>query len=497
MDNIISYNYPFDSLENQQIINLYRDIKVSSGLSGSKIDFDTRRGSFLSLADHDFINFSFDVFKIGSDKSYVINVFFNYETLSEGNAYDPFIRIDDQYSLSIRDNILFINADHSEKLTPDTWYNMTVTIKRDRIKTFLFDKEIGSAAISSESVREIKLQGGKASDIKFSDLSIQEEVNASALDKIRNYQNLNNLSVFSPIHFRLYNRADYKDRLFLEDGGLSLFLDIDFGKYLVEFDSGKDVHLLLKAKKGFFKLKQGLPYPETVTAEGDDFCIPLKTDSMQVKDHRLTVPISYVELVNLRNQDQLLVQLELTNCILKTEDHGNTLLSGDHSVTIDQTIAIQDNLGAGGCPFDVFVFGNDTLYNGSDNEVQTIILRVINNAGESMAFGQNSSFEITSSQIEIIRPDVWQAANMKIKNRNGTELNTRKDEKLKVFFAQDAAIAENQWIDIEVSGIQAKAASPEFPSGSYPFYLEYRNIPGYRSGKTRFYIRTGKIFYSN
>ncbi|WPO83782.1 hypothetical protein SD427_05480 [Chryseobacterium sp. JJR-5R] len=497
MSNIISYHFPLDSLENRQIINIYQNVTVSSGLSGSKIDFDTRRGSFLSLANHDFINFTFDAFAVESDKSYIINLFFNYETLSGDAADNTLLNIDNTYSLSIRNNVLMINADPTETLIPNTWYNITITMSRDAIKTILFNKEIGNAAVSPESVREIKLQGGETVNIKLSDLNIQEEVNAYALDSIRNYQNVHNLSVFSTIHFRLYNKQEYKDRLFLENDEQNLFLDIDFGNYAVEFDPGKDIHIILKAKKGFFKKKESSSDTGSVRTDGDDFCIQLKGDPAKISNHQLSVPVPFAELVNLRNQDQVLIQLELINCTLKTADHKNITVLGDHAVTIDRTISIQDSRGAEACPFDVFVFGNDTLYNGGDGRLQTIILRVMNNRSESIAFRPNSSFEITSRQIGILKEDVLQAANIKVKASEGRELMLSKDGNgnLKVSLMEDAVMAENHWIDIEISGVQANAASGKFPSGSYPFYLEYRNIPGYRNGKTKFYIKTGKIFY--
>jgi hypothetical protein len=49
---------------------------------------------------------------------------------------------------------------------------------------------------------------------------------------------------------------------------------------------------------------------------------------------------------------------------------------------------------------------------------------------------------------------------------------------------------------MEISGLKAKQSAPANPSGAYPFYLEYKNIPGYRNGKMKFHIKTGKIFYS-
>jgi len=499
MSNIISYNFPFDSLENQQVINSNKDIKVSSSLSSSRIDFDKQRGSFLSLLNNNSISFAFDAFTIDPDKLYVINLFFNYELLSNGPSDDPFLKIDDKYGLSIQNNILFLNTDPSEKLVQNTWYNVTITVSRGKIKTFLFNKEIGSATIFLEGIKKMKLQGGTTSNIKFSDLSIQEEVNASALEKIRNHQDVNHRSVFSTINFQLYNKAEYKNRLFLEEDGLTLFLDIDFGKYLVEFDFTKEEHIILKAKKGFFKQDESGHNAEHANNGGDDFCIRLKADPATVKDHKISIPILHAELVNLRNQDQVLVQLELHNCTLKTADNEHIPVSGDQSIKIDQTIPIQDNLGSNLCPFDVFILGNDTLYNGSNYNIdpQTITLRLINNTFGSIAFGQNSSFEITSSQMEILRHDVLQTANIKVKSREAMELKTLKEDKLKVCLAEEAIIAKNQWIDIEISGLQAETASTRFPSGSYPFDLEYRNIRGYRSGKTKFHIKTGKIFYSN
>ncbi|WP_378106236.1 hypothetical protein [Chryseobacterium sp. sg2396] len=495
MSNILSYHFPLDSLENRQIINTNGNVTIVSELQDSNIDFDTRRGSYLLLKNSNAIHFTFGEFIIEADKSYVINLFFNYQLLQGNASDDSFLVVDDLYSLAIRNNILWIMENPTEPLTQDTWYNITVTISRDKIKTFLFNKEINKADLSLGSIGKIKLQAGKNSNIKFSDLSIQEEVNASALKKIRSYQNAENLSVFSTIGFSLYNKSGYQDRLFLDDDTKGLFLDIDLDTYFIEFHPDRNVHLILKAKKGFFQLKESVPETASVSTEGDDFSIAIKAGTAMIKGRKIFIPLPFVGLVNLRNQDRMFVQLELTNCTLKTGDHTNMVLSGGKSVTIDRTVAIQDDRGADVCPFEVFVFGNDTLYNGEKKTAQTIILRIMNSRREEVAFGQNASFEVTSGQMGIVRDDVLQVVNIKIKNREGRELNTVKDQHLKIYVKENTVIKQNQWMDIEISGLLAKNDSPDFPSGSYPFYLEYRNIPGYRNGRARFYLRTGKIFY--
>lgn len=496
MSPIISYRFPLDSLENQQINNQYTDISVSTELSDSKIDFDAQRGSFLSLNNHDFIQLTFNALNIEPEKSYLINLFFNNQVSGEGGQNGPFLNIDDQYSLSIRNNILCVNNDQCEKIINGTWYNVTVKVSSNNTKTYLFNKEIAHTTAYLGAIKQLKIGGTGTSGIKISDLSIQEEVNAFALEKIRNNQNFNDLSVFSTIHFQLYNKAAYKNRLFLEDDESGLFLDIDFGKYLVDFEPGKAPHIILKAKKGFFKKKENTSDTAIISTEGDDFCIRLKADATKIIDHKLFIPIPSAQLVNLRNQDQVLVQLELCNCRLKSADQ-TILLSGEHSIKTDQTVAIQDNLGADRCPFDVFVLGNDTLYNGKSSPNQTIILRVMNNVSESIVLQRNATFKITSGQMGILKDDVMQTVNVKVKDSAGKELMINRDHSLKVEIAVDTIFSDQQWIDIVVLGIQAKPSSANFPSGSYPFYLEYRNIAGYRSGKIRFYIRTGSIFYSN
>lgn len=490
MSHILSYRFPLDSLENQQIISPYEKVKVSAGPEDLKIDFDTRRGSFLVLKNNNAIHFAFDEFTIEPGKSYLINLFFNYELLPDAAADNSFLDIDGRYSLSVRNNHLY-----DEPLTPDTWYNITVVLSRDKVKTMLFDREIGSADLSSGSVGTLKLQAGQNFNIKFSEVSIQEEVNAFALASIRNHQNMNSLPVFGTLRFLLYNEPAYKDRLFLENQAPDPFLEIDFGPYAVEFHPDQQVHLVLKTKKGFFKLKENVQHSGPVNTEGDDFRISLKADAARLDGHRLSVPVPYVELVNLRNQDRMLVQLELMNCTLKTADHSSMVLSGDRSLTIDQAVTIQDNRGADVCPFEVFVFGNDTLYNGEDAIRHTVSLRILNYRGEAVRLESGSSFEITSGQMDILKEDTLQAANIKIKNRERQELKSVKDQKLRISLKEDLTMAENHWADLEISGVQAKSASAGFPSGSYPFYLEYRNIPGYRNGRTRFYLRTGKIFY--
>lgn len=489
MSPILSYHFPLDSLENQQIISPYEKVKVSSVSENLRIDFDTRRGSFLVLKNNNALYFTFDGFIIEPGKMYVINLFFNYETLTGTIADDSFLDIDGRYSLSIRNNHLY-----NEPLAPDTWYNVTIILGGGKIRTMLFDREIGSTDLPSGSVGRLKLQAGQNFNIKFSEVSIQEEVNAFALANIRNNQNLNSLSVFSTIRFLLYNEPAYKDRLFLENQTPDPVIEIDFDPYAVEFHSGQQVHLLLKTKKGFFKLKENVQNNGSVRAEGDDFSILLKADAARINGHRLSVPIPFVELVNLRNQDRMLVQLELMNCTLKTADHGSIVLSGDRSVTVDQAVSLQDNRGADVCPFEVFVFGNDTLYNGGNAIRHTVILRIMNNRGEAVRLESGSSFTITG-QMEILKEDALQAVNIKIKNRQGQELKTVKDQKLGISLKEELSVAENQWMDLEISGVQAKNDSGSFPSGSYPFYLEYRNIPGYRNGRARFYLRTGKIFY--
>lgn len=490
MNPILSYRFPLDSLEDQQIISPYDEVKVSAGPEDLKIDFDTRKGSFLVLKSNNSIHFAFDGFIIEPGKSYVINLFFNYEALPGTMADDSFLDIDDRYSLPIRNNCLY-----NEPLIPNTWYNVTVTLSGDKIKTMLFDKEIGSVDFSLGSVGKLKLQAGKNFNIKVSDVSIQEEVNAFALEKIRNYQNINSLPVFGTIKFLLYNEPAYKDRLFLDNHAPDPVLDIDFDPYTVEFHPDQQVHLILKTKKGFFKPKENFQGHGSLSTDPDDFFISLKAGQAMVNPHRLSVPVPSVELVNLRDQDRMLVQLELMNCTLKTADHSTTVLSGGRSVTLDQAIPIQDNRGAGVCPFEVFVFGNDTLYNGGNVIRHTVSLRIMNSRGEAVRLESGSSFDITSGQMEILKEDALQAVNIKIKNRAGQELKTVKDQKLRISLKEDITLAENQWIDLEISGVQAKNDSVSFPSGSYPFYLEYRNILGYRNGRARFYLRTGKIFY--
>ncbi len=495
MSNILSYHFPLDSLENRQIINTDGNVTVASELQDSDISFDTLRGSYLFLKNSNSIYFTFGEFIIEPDKSYIINLFFNYGLEPGAVSDDSFLIIADQYSLSVRNNVLWVADQPTEPLTPDTWYNMTVKISRDRVKAFLFNEEISNIELSLGSVSKIKLQAGKNFTIKFSDLSIQEEVNAFALEKIRSNQNADHLSIFSTIGFSLYNKSGYQDRLFLDDDTKGLFLDIDLDTYFIEFHPDRNVHLILKAKKGFFQLKESVPETASLSTEGDDFSIAIKAGTAMIKGRKISIPLPFVGLVNLRNQDRMFVQLELTNCTLKTGDQKGMILSGGKSVSIDRTVPIQDNRGADICPFEVFVFGNDTLYNGERNFNQKVILRMMNNRREEITFVQNTSFEITSGQMGILREDAMQAVNIKIRNREGKELYTVKDHNLKINLYEHAVLTENQWIDIEISGFVAKNDDPFFPSGSYPFYLEYRNVPGYRNGRARFYLRTGKIFY--
>lgn len=106
--------------------------------------------------------------------------------------------------------------------------------------------------------------------------------------------------------------------------------------------------------------------------------------------------------------------MEIYNLTL-TKDEFSTTYTKSQPLIIDKVFEVIDLRGTNECPFEVFILGNDTLYNGAGNKTQTVNLLINNIADEQLKFSDNSGFRVISNFLDILESDVQQTGNFKLK----------------------------------------------------------------------------------
>lgn len=508
----LSYYFPLDNLVYREIVNNYKT-QVQSVLEHDNIevDFDQYKGSYLNFKDESKLELTFkkNINKGGT----LINFFFNYNK-KNNNGTINLITVGDKVLSVLKSNgrnTVALDADRKTnddefKIRENVWFNATLYFDDSNNadvyitdKNFLADKKAIISTRNTTDYQNIITGSNKEGDqLKIADLSIYTDVDS---DEVANTINksieqhlilLSKSTSIDTVSFNLSNTAEY-NKLVIENEQQPLCFEFLRGDMTLE---GYDNCMAkLKVKKGFFK------YYATAnknTEEPDAVYIPFALKNEQADETNLKATLDGLSIINILDQEKVLIQLEIYNLTL-TKDAFSKSYTKSQPLIIDKIFEVSDLRGGNECPFEVFILGNDTLHNGAGNDAQTIRILMNNTTGEDLKFSDASGFRITGNFLDILESDVQQAHNSKLKefpsfNDIPTRPKSTSDDFL--YYRDEYLLSKDGSVILEISGLKARQPTLANPSGAYPFYLEYKNIPGYRNGKVRFHIKTGKIFYS-
>lgn len=623
------YTFPFDSLEVKDSSPILKDISFIKTNENAKIEFDANRGSFLTLGKQAILKLDFNQELIKKeDAKYEINFFIKLNNASDINS----IQINDSQAVF---NIDELKPEEKTTIITNTWVNVNLSIGNNKMIASIFDSY--KKELEIDKMTFLKLLGTE-NFVSYSQLTINKNGESTKIETKPNKD------LSKKIEVNIYTaNANVANQLIIEEESRDVFIEIDFTTLKVENIPKEKFIGKLKAKKGLFTNNEKVIIDE----------VDISTEFQQeFKNNKLVIKLPNIKVANLADQDKALIQVELFDMTL-----DSILIKEENSLKIDQQVIIIDNRGLNICPFDVFVLGNDTLYNGDDTIPQSIKVAIINTLDNPIELNTKSTFSISSPfQNDILNKDslhtievkihsdnsliglskfeypkfnstisqnVKLSNDLKIKNQIGnnqknydnvnlkasfvkilipnqtndgwnaetairyhisklilndyhnlckgplgnfigkkinetfnfkafdnlvedlnkndknivkleniisqvikkfnngyfkiqydTIKNEEKDENIKSkkivdlvgnisqllltnitsnYF--DEGFLSTKTINIKLLNIIVSKVQNNNPSGSYPFYLEYKNIPGYRNGKVKFYIKTGKIFY--
>jgi len=506
------YYFPLDNLVNNEINNNYRSqVQLNIENNNLEVDFDEYKGSYLNFKDQSKLELTFK--KMVSKGGNLINFFFNYDK-HNNNASINLITIGEKILSVIKSNnknaVSFENStkenDVDFKIRQNHWFNASVYFDdADGLdlyltdETFLLHRKAMISTHNSTEDQNIIIGGNKEGDqLRIADLSIYGDVARDDVENIINKSIEQHLTLLSKstltdtVTFKLTNSTGY-DKLVVENEQQPLSFEFLYSDMTLEkYDS---CVAKLKVKKGFFKYQLS---GNDNTDQSAELYIPLDFKNVQVGTTGLTAVLEGVSIINQLEQERVLVQLEMYNLTLTKDDFSKSYTKSQPLI-IDKVFEVVDLRGGNECPFDVFILGNDTLYNGTGNDAQTIQLLINNKTNEDLKLADASGFRTGGNFLMILENDVQQTANVKLKEFHSfQDIPSRPKSTDNDFlcFQKEYLLGKGASLIFEISGLKARQSGRENPSGVYPFYLEYKNIPGYRNGKVRFYIKTGKIFYS-
>lgn len=504
------YYFPLDNLVNNEIINNYKS-QVQSSLTNSnpEVDFDEYKGSYLNFRDESKLELTFK--KTVSKGGTLINFFFNYDKKNNNGSINlitigekvlSIIKSNSRNAISFKDSIKVNDADF--KIRENHWFNGSVYFDdAGGVDLYLTDENFllhRKAIISIENSVEdqnIIIGGNKEGDqLRIADLSIYGDVSNDEIENIINKTIAQHLILLSKstvtdtVTFKLTNTPGY-DKLVIENEQPPLSFEFFPGDMMLE----KYDHCVakLKVKKGFFKYN----ISGNNTEESGELEISFDLKDQQIGTG-LTAVLNDLLIINRLEQERVLIQLEIYNLTLTKDDFSKTYTKSQPLI-IDKVFEVIDLRGGNKSPFEVFILGNDTLYNGAGNDAQTIRLLINNTTDEDLKLSDTSGFRMSGNFLTILESDVQQTSDLKLKefqSLNDIPTKPRSTENDFLYSQNEYVLGKGQSVILEVSGLKARQATLVNPSGAYPFYLEYKNIPGYRNGKVRFYIKTGKMFYS-
>ncbi|KFE99120.1 hypothetical protein IX39_00020 [Chryseobacterium formosense] len=502
------YYFPLDNLLNKDIINNYKtQVQMSVENNIIEVDFDQHKGSFLNFKDKSTLELTFK--KTISRAGNLINFFFNYDKknnndsisiIAIGNEILSVIKSNNRNAIAFKNSFKVNDADF--KIKENTWFNCSIYFDEfDNLEIFMTDKNFllnNKVLISVNNPidhQNIMIGNNKEGDkLRIADLSVYSDVTKDEAENIINKSIEKHLTLLSKstlldtITFKITNSTEY-DKVVIENEQQPLFFEF-FHKDMA-LDKHENCVATLKVKKGFFEYYKNIE-------ESDDLSIPLNLKNLQNNNSNLKTIVEGVSIVNRLEQERVLVQLEIYNLTL-TKDEFSTTFTKSKPLIIDKVFEVIDLRGGNVCPFEVFILGNDTLNNGVGNNTQTINLLVNNTSDEDLILSDKSGFRITGNFLMILQSDVQQTNNLKLKQYiSATDIPTRpkSSENDFLYFQKEYVLKKGESLFLEISELKAKQPTSANPSGTYPFYLEYKNISGYRNGKAKFYIKTGKIFYS-
>ncbi len=506
------YYFPLDNLVNNEIVNNYKS-QVQSTLENNNIevDFDQYKGSYLNFKDESKVALIFrkNINKGGT----LINFFFNYNKKNNNDTIN-LITIGDEILSVLKSNkrnaVSFKNTikvnDIDFKIKENTWFNGSLyfddTGNLDIYITdekFLLNRKAIISVENSVDYQNVVLGGNKEGDqLKIADLSIYNDVAKDEVENVINKSIEKHLTLSSKstlietVSFNLTNSVE-SDQLVIENEQQPVCFEfLQGGMTLEKYDN---CVVKLKVKKGFFKYQAA----ETkYTEESDEVSISFSFKNQQTNNTNLKAILDGISIINNLEQERVLVQLEIYNLTL-TKDEFSITYTKSQPLIIDKVFEVMDVRGSNECPFEVFILGNDTLYNGTGNNTQTVKLLINNISDEELKFSEDSGFRVISNFLIILENDVQQTVNLKLKQfQSFKDIPTKPRSTSNDFlhYQNGYLLSKGESVILEISGLKARQPAPANPSGAYPFYLEYKNISGYRNGKAKFYIKTGKIFYS-
>ncbi|MGO4710376.1 hypothetical protein AB4Y90_14990 [Chryseobacterium sp. 2TAF14] len=502
------YYFPLDNLVNNEITNNYKS-QVQAALENKNIevDFDQHKGSFLNFKDESKLELTFK--KTINKGGTLINFFFNYDKKNNNDTIS-LITIGDKVLSATKSNnrnaVSFKNSikvnDADFKIRENNWFNGSVYF--DEVgnldiyiteENFLLNRKPVISVNNSVEGQNMMIGGNKEGDqLKIADLSVYTDVSPDEVENMINKSIQKHLTLLSKstlidtVSFALTNNTEY-DKLIIENEQQPLFFEFFPGDMTLE--NYDNCVAKLKAKKGFFKYHKN-------TEESDGIDVPLNLKDQQANNTNLKTKLEGVSIINSLEQERVLVQLEIYNLTLTKDDFSQTYTKSQPLI-IDKVFEILDVRGGSDCPFEVFILGNDTLYNGAGNNTQTVNLIINNISDEVLKFSETSGFRVSGNFLAILENDVQQTNNAKLKQFSSfTDIPTKPKSTSNDFLycQKEYVLNKGESVILEISGLKAKQPTSVNPSGSYPFYLEYKNIAGYRNGKVKFCIKTGKIFYS-
>lgn len=507
----LSYYFPLDNLVNGDIINNYKS-QVQSALENNtiEVDFDQYKGSYLNFRDGSKLELTFkkNINKGGT----LINFFFNYDKknnndtinlLAIGDKILSVLKSNKKNAISFKNSIKVNDIDF--KIRENAWFNGSIYFDENgnldiyiTDEKFLLNRKPVISVNNSDEHQNIIIGGNKEGDqLRIADLSVYSDVTKDEVENIINKSIAQRLILLSKstlidtVSYNLSNSAEY-DKLVIENKQQPLSFEFLQGDMALE--KYADCVAKLKVKKGFFKYQAA---ENKEIEESDEIDISFSFDQ-QTNTTNLKAILDGVTIINSLEQERVLVQLEIYNLTL-TKDEFSTTYTKFQPLIIDKVFEVIDLRGANECPFEVFILGNDTLYNGVGNNIQTVNLLINNISDKELKFSDDSGFRVMSNFLHILENDVQQSGNLKLKqfdSFNDIPTKPRSTSNDFLYYQSEYVLANGESVILEISGLKAKQPAFTNPSGSYPFYLEYKNIPGYRNGKAKFYIKTGKIFYS-
>ncbi|MCY1662379.1 hypothetical protein [Chryseobacterium sp. SL1] len=506
------YYFPLDNIVNNDIVNNYKN-QVQSGLQNNalNVDFDEYKGSYLNFKDKTQLELTFKK-SIGKEGT-LINFFFNYHKKNSSEALNlitigdkilSVIKSNNRNAVSFKSNVRINDEDF--RIRENHWFNASVYYNSSgNIELYLTDDNflvLKKAVISFNDAAEdqnIIVGGNKDGDqLRIADLSVYNDVSKDEIENLVNTSIGKHLTLLSKstlidtVSFALSNNSAF-DKLVIENDPKPLSFELLPGEMTIERQDNSAAKL--KVKKGFFQYSA---VQTNKTEESDDLHISFSFKNQNTENTNLTAVLNDLSIVNRLDQERILVQLEMYNITL-TKDEFSKTYTKSQPLIIDKVFEIMDIRGENESPFEVFILGNDTLYNGTASEAQTIRLAISNTTELDLQLSESSGFRITGNFFTILENDAKQTNNTKLlEHQSFTTIPAKPKSTDNDFlcFQKEYLLKKGTSIIMEISGLKAKQSAPANPSGAYPFYLEYKNIPGYRNGKMKFHIKTGKIFYS-